>query len=327
MNHVKRWVFVLSALGALSLVLPISAPAQDADGDDKDFDHPSVRCMTKHPGRKLMEDLEKSHKLWKAERAAGKGGAPDKGKPPGGGGTPPPPPPSDPPTDTDTIPVYFHVIRKGLGIVNGDLQDSAIQAQIAVLNKAYASRSRFKFQLVATDRTTDRLWFTMSPGGGAEKSAKTALRKGGPKSLNIYSCSPGQNLLGWATFPWSYGADPLMDGVVIHYNSMPGGAFVDYNEGDTATHEVGHWLGLYHTFQGGCSPDLINGGDMVEDTAPEKAPYYGDGSDAPDTCAGDGPDPIHNYMDYSVDSCLTEFSPKQGTRMSEMWDHWRLQLP
>lgn len=328
MGQVKRWAFVLSMLGALAFALPISAfwhdGHDDADPDcADDYDHPSTRCMTKHPSQKLMQELEKSHRLWKAERGAGGG---QKGGPNGGGGgstggiDPEMP-------DADTIPVYFHVIRRGTGIANGDVPDSQIDAQIAVLNAAFgANGGRFKFQKMAVDRTTNSLWYTMSPGTGVERKAKAALRKGGPKSLNLYSCSPGQNLLGWATFPWSQAADPVGDGVVIHFASLPGGAFTVYNEGDTATHEVGHWLGLYHTFQGGCSSDYANGGDQILDTAPEASPYYGSGEPR-DSCPSlAGTDPIHNYMDYSEDACMFEFTPNQSTRMSGMWDQYRLKL-
>lgn len=216
------------------------------------------------------------------------------------------------------IPVWFHVINKGTGLANGDIPQSQIDDQMAVLNAAYAG-TPFTFTLAGVDRTTNATWYTMAPGSTAEKNAKAALRKGGAETLNLYSAKPGGGLLGWATFPSNYQAQPKQDGVVILYSSVPGGNAAPYNEGDTGTHEVGHWLGLYHTFQGGCK----NPGDSVSDTASEKSAAYG----CPvgrDSCATKaGLDPITNFMDYTDDSCMNKFSAGQTTRMDQMHAQYR----
>ena len=146
-----------------------------------------------------------------------------------------------------TISVYFHVINKGAGIANGDITDQMITDQMSVLNAAYAATG-FSFALAATDRTTNATWYTAGPGSAAETQMKNALRIGDSKALNIYSSNPSGGLLGWATFPSSYASKPKSDGVVVLYSSLPGGSAAPYNLGDTGTHEVGHWLGLYHMF-------------------------------------------------------------------------------
>ena len=146
-----------------------------------------------------------------------------------------------------TINVYFHVINNGTGIANGDVSMKMINDQMNVLNDAYGPWG-WSFTLGAVDRRTDATWYTMTPGSTAERQAKTELRLGSADDLNIYTANLGGGLLGWATFPSDYAGDPLDDGVVILYSSLPGGSAAPYNEGDTATHEVGHWMGLYHTF-------------------------------------------------------------------------------
>ncbi|RCG32897.1 zinc metalloprotease [Sphaerisporangium album] len=216
-----------------------------------------------------------------------------------------------------TVNVYWHTITNGS---QGQVSTATINSQITVLNNTYAARvggsaTPFSFRLVSTDTTNNATWFVGNDGNGM----KRALRKGGKADLNWYSVGFTNGLLGYATFPSDYAANPLLDGVVIDYRSLPGGSYSAYNLGYTGTHEVGHWFGLYHTFQGGCNGQ----GDYVADTPAEKSAAYGCPTGR-DTCTGNaGVDPIHNYMDYSDDRCMFEFTAGQSTRMQDMWTAFR----
>lgn len=221
-----------------------------------------------------------------------------------------------------TINVYVHVIRTSSG--TGGPTQTQMNNQISVLNAAYAPTG-WQFNVVGTTNTNNSTWYTAGYGSSAESQMKNALRQGSADDLNIYYNNMGGGLLGWATFPSSYNSQPKMDGVVVLFSSLPGGSAAPYNLGDTGTHEVGHWMGLYHTFQGGCARNATSGGDAVADTPAERSPAYG----CPvgrNTCTGSrfpGNDPITNFMDYTDDSCMNTFSMGQDTRMDAQWTSYR----
>jgi pregnancy-associated plasma protein-A len=225
---------------------------------------------------------------------------------------------------TTTVPVYFHVVTDGS---TGALTSKQISDQIAVLNNTFAGGeggvdTGFSFQLAGVTRTDNAAWFYANPGGTAEHTMKQTLRQGGTNALNLYSTTAG-GYLGWAYLPdiVTKPGQAYLDGVVVDWESMPRTSDTyagQYDQGETATHEVGHWLNLEHTFYGGCSKN----GDFVADTPAEKTPTSGCPA-GKDTCKAPGLDPIHNYMDYSFDSCYTEFTAGQAQRMRDAWLFYR----
>ncbi|KAJ3381507.1 hypothetical protein HDU92_005298 [Lobulomyces angularis] len=202
-----------------------------------------------------------------------------------------------------------------------DVTTSQINQQMDVLNAAFAA-SGFQFTLLSSTEVVNPSWYTVAYGSSEESLRKRALRRRTAKDLNMYFANIGEDLLGRATLPNEYSSDPKNDGVVILSQTVPGGSETNFNRGDTATHEVGHWLGLYHTFQGGCNE---NGGDFVLDTPAERTAASGCPTGR-NTCTGaafPGNDPINNYMDYTYYTCMNQFTPGQATRMKSLWGSYR----
>lgn len=221
---------------------------------------------------------------------------------------------------TATVPVYLHVVTdRALGA----LTDAQIAAQLRVLNVTFGggeggANTGFTFELAGVTRTDNAAWFYAGPGGTNENTMKKTLRQGGSNALNLYSTTAG-GYLGWAYLPdiVNKSGQAHLDGVVIDWESIPrtSDAYAgQYDQGETATHEVGHWLNLEHTFYGGCSAK----GDFVDDTPAQKVPTHGC-PEGKDTCKAPGLDPIHNYMDYSFDRCYNQFTEGQTQRMRDAW--------
>jgi PKD repeat protein len=237
---------------------------------------------------------------------------------------------------TLVIPVVFHVIQKTDG-TTGKISPALIQSQVDILNEDYnamtgtngAMGNDAKIQFVLAkldpqgnpttgiDVVTNNTYFN-DPGSSGQNAMKRALKWDTTKYLNIYTNNAGGGgILGYATFPQEEAGGPE-DGVVLNWvyvgRNAPGGE--PYDQGRTATHEVGHYLGLYHTFQSGCGNTNapFTSGDLIGDTNREAQPNYGC-SPVGSGCSGGGMSPIENYMDYSGDACMTKFTVQQVNRM------------
>jgi hypothetical protein len=284
----------------------------------KDFIAAGRKCSTRHADDIELEKIGREIAANRSANGGGQGG--------GGGST-------DGarlyPNGSITIPVHFHVVYRSDGV--GNIPDSRLDAQIAAMNEHYtgldtpayrtaAANTSFRFVRSSVTRTQNDTWYAAGPGSAAQTQMKNALHTGTADDLNFYTNSGG-GYLGWATFPNEYAGAPAQDGVVCYWASLPGSNYVPYNEGDTATHEVGHWLGLYHTFQGGCQ----GSGDGVADTPSERSAFFGClGSKEPDTCKQNaGKDPVENFMDYTDDPCMYKFSAGQSDRADTMWSTYR----
>lgn len=227
------------------------------------------------------------------------------------------------------IPVVFHIIQKTNG--EGALDDSFIHSQIDVLNEDFMAIAgspgapgvggKIKFHLATRDpngnpttgieRVTNNSYFS-DPGSGLSPM-KNALAWDTTKYFNIYT-NDANGALGYATFP-SQTAGDREDGVVLLHTSVgrnaPQGGI--YDQGRTATHEVGHYLGLFHTFQGGCGTGY-SAGDLLSDTPPQSQPQFDcPTGTAANSCGGTAD--AHNYMNYTQDTCMFRFTAEQINRM------------
>ena len=255
-----------------------------------------------------------------------------------------------------TIPVVFHVIHSGQAVGVGlNISDAQIQSQIDVLNECYRKRNA-DTALVPNwfkDRIADiEVEFCLArrdPSGNPttgitrhnipnastnfDQNVKPSTQWNPLNYLNVWTTVLNGQILGYATFPNS---GPLNeDGVVIDYRYLgkaPANPFPSsYTLGKTCVHEVGHWLGLFHTFQDSCSgtDPLTCGlfGDRVCDTPPTKEANYGSPSLNQNTCTETPVDELDmwmDYMDYTNDENLQMFTTGQKDVMRAVLNTSRL---
>ncbi|MFB6258616.1 MAG: gliding motility-associated C-terminal domain-containing protein [Flavobacteriales bacterium] len=247
-----------------------------------------------------------------------------------------------------TIPVVFHVVYNNS---SENLAEAQIMSQLEVLNEDFrrmnsdTTNTRSQFDSVAADTEVEFCIAQRDPNGNATNGITRTSTSHGPFStnddvkydsqggkdawpasdyLNFWICNLDGGLLGYAQFP---GGNPATDGVVVNYENVGDTLNVSapYDLGRTGTHEVGHWLDLFHTFQNGCSgttPSTCDtDGDRCCDTPPIQTSSSGCPSNTQNTCSEtpERVDQWENYMDYTEDACMNMFSEDQKARMQALF--------
>lgn len=251
-------------------------------------------------------------------------------------------------TNLRIIPVVVHVIHDG---GTNNISDAQIQSQITVLNEDYRRMlgtngygngvdTEVEFCLAKKDpqgKCTNGIVRIKSPLSNHQTYQRSMLKQlsfwDNTRYLNIYvvkNINNGSGTAGYASFP---GGPADEDGIVVRHDYFGKTGTAAATLGRTATHEVGHWLGLYHTFNGGCGVDQCTDGDYVCDTPPAANPNFG--CPTINSCSNDVPnvnDQIANYMDYSNDNCKNIFTAGQKQRMdatlsgirNTIWQAWNI---
>ena len=229
-----------------------------------------------------------------------------------------------------TIPVVVNVVYNTPA---ENISNEQIQSQIDVLNEDFNRQNKdvtsvpsiykrligdagihFVLSSIVRRQSNRKVW---APVDGMKKATEGGINATDPEhKLNIWSCNLGQNLLGYASFPGT--VPPSLDGAVILYSAFgsrvkyPGGTYIaNYDLGRTATHEVGHWMNLFHIW--GDDGGSCAGSDLVDDTPNQAGANFRCPVFPTITCNNTG-DMSMNYMDYTYDRCMYMFSQGQVAR-------------
>ncbi|MEO8274977.1 MAG: M43 family zinc metalloprotease [Thermoanaerobaculia bacterium] len=248
------------------------------------------------------------------------------------------PTPAYDPGSTFTIQVVVHVLED-TACAQGIISDELVASQIAILNEDYGALpgspgaagvdSGIRFALATVDpagqpttgitRSCNTTWFNDQT---ATSPYFDTLAWDPTRYLNLYTSSAG-GARGYVPFlpaiePAKIGTN--QDRVVINWQAFGRpGPFPTHDGGRTATHEIGHFFGLFHVYYTGCgtatAPDCYSTGDTLCDTAPDEDTPVHHGCMTGSTSCGGVPLPVENYMELSDDSCMTGFTLEQTRRL------------
>ncbi len=206
-------------------------------------------------------------------------------------------------------------IQQQIDILNKDF--NAANAEYNTVPSLFSARKAnigisFVLSNVYRKSTSKTSWGT---NNDMKKTAMGGLNPTSPTTkLNIWVCTIGGGILGYAQFP---GGPSATDGVVVdsRHFGLSGSASYPYNLGRTTTHEVGHWMNLRHIWG-----DAACGTDFVSDTPTHNAANYG----APayphySTCSGTPVEMTMNYMDYTDDRAMYMFTNGQKSRINAIF--------